>query len=73
MSQPAIDITALTAEQRLELIGRLWDSLTDEQVPLSTEERVILDERLDQLERDGSRGVPWEKLRSRWARERGGE
>ena len=70
MSEPAIDITALSPEERLELIGRLWDSLSDEDVPLSREERDLLDERLDRLERDGPSGVPWEDIAARWKRER---
>lgn len=72
MSQPAIDIAALSPEERLDLIGQLWDSLDDEDVPLTDDERRILDERLDRLDREGSSGVEWSEIKRRWSRERDG-
>jgi putative addiction module component (TIGR02574 family) len=65
MSEPAIDIARLTPEQRLELMERLWDSLEDDHVPLTTTQREELDRRLDELDRDGPRGIPWEKVLER--------
>jgi len=37
MSKPVLDFTGLSTEQRLELIGQLWDSLEDAP-PLSPEQ-----------------------------------
>jgi putative addiction module component (TIGR02574 family) len=62
MSKPALDIERLTPEERLELIERLWDSLSDDDVPLTDAQREELDRRLDALDREGPVGVPWEQV-----------
>ena len=62
MSKPALDIEQLTPEERLELIERLWDSLSDDEVPLTDPQRQELDHRLDALDREGPVGVPWEQV-----------
>lgn len=66
----ALNIDDLTPSERLDLIGRLWDSLSDEQVPLTDEERDLLDERLDRIDRDGPSGFAWTDISARWAAER---
>ena len=38
MSKPTIDFTQLTVEERLDLIGQIWDSL--ERVPPLTPEQI---------------------------------
>jgi putative addiction module component (TIGR02574 family) len=63
MSKPALDIEELTPEERLELIERLWDSLSDDEVPLTDPQRQELDHRLDALDREGPVGIPWEQVR----------
>lgn len=60
--KPAVDINQLTPEERLDLIERLWDSLSDDDVPLSDAQREELDRRLDALDREGPAGVPWEQV-----------
>ena len=65
MSEPAIDIGRLSPEQRLRLLEQLWDSLTDDEVPLTAAQREELDKRLDELEREGPRGIPWDEVLSR--------
>ncbi len=59
-----IDIANLSAEERLRLLEELWDSLsaTPEAVPLTNAQRDELDRRLDELDRDGSVGIPWEEV-----------
>ena len=56
----AIDISTLTPNERLELIGELWDSLseTPEAIELSQEQREELDRRIADLERDRKLGLP---------------
>ena len=46
------------------MIEELWDSLSDqpESVPLTDAQRQELDRRLDDLERSGPEGIPWEKV-----------
>lgn len=65
MSEPAIDIKTLTPEQRLRLLEELWDSLSDSDVPLTDRQRVELDRRLNELEREGPRGIPWDEVLDR--------
>lgn len=63
MAKPAVDIDKLTREERLDLIEQLWDSLADEDVPLTTAQREELDRRLDRLDREGPVGIPWDQVR----------
>ncbi len=64
MSKPALNISELSAEERLRLIEELWDSLTEESgtVPLTNAQRDELDRRLDDLERSGPEGIPWDQV-----------
>ncbi len=58
MTQPAFDYKKLSPEERLDLIGEIWDSLENEQMPISPELQVELDRRLVDLERNPSEGRP---------------
>lgn len=64
MSKPALNIDDLTPEERLRLIEELWDSLTEKPgtVPLTNAQREELDRRLDDLERSGPKGIPWDEV-----------
>ena len=57
-----VDIRALTAEERLTLIGDIWDSLSPAEVPVSPAQRDELDRRLDELEADLDPGIPWNEV-----------
>ena len=48
------DIEILTVDERLELIERVWDSLTatQDEIPLTDSQRAELDRRIDDLEWD---------------------
>lgn len=58
-----IDIDRLDAQQKLELIAKLWDSLADEEVPLTDEQRAELDARLATYEQDRADAVSWDELK----------
>jgi len=58
MGRPAFDISKLSPQQRLELIGKLWDSLEDELPPLDPELLAELDRRLAEFEANPSEGRP---------------
>lgn len=58
----SIQIENLTHEERLSLLGDLWDSLSPEQVPFTEAQRSELDRRLDEFEHDGIPGIPWDKV-----------
>jgi len=64
MARSAVDIARLTPAERLQLVEELWDSLceTPEFVPLTDPQRAELDRRLDDLERDGPSGIPWDEV-----------
>ena len=67
MSKRSVDISSLTPEERLGLLEELWDSLAaaPEAVPLTDAQRAELDRRLDDLEREGPLGIPWDEVLSR--------
>jgi putative addiction module component (TIGR02574 family) len=67
MSKPEVDIAGLSAEERLSLLERLWDSLaaTPEAIPLTELQREELDRRLDELDAEGPVGIPWDEVLSR--------
>ena len=64
MGKPAINVGDLNPEERLRMIEELWDSLSDQpgSVPLTDAQRQELDRRLDDLERLGPDGIPWEEV-----------
>jgi putative addiction module component (TIGR02574 family) len=64
MSKPAINVGDLNPEERLRMIEELWDSLSDQpgSVPVTDAQRQELDRRLDDLDRSGPEGIPWEEV-----------
>ena len=63
MAMPAIDVDRLSTDERLDLIGRLWDSIgaAASLLPLTPAQREELDGRLDDLEREGPTGTAWDE------------
>ena len=61
MSIPAIDINKLAPEERLRLIGDLWESLRSQpgSVRLTRPQREELDRRLDELDRGDATVISW--------------
>ncbi len=64
MNKPALNVDQMSAEERLELIEQLWESLseTSEAVPMTKAQREELDRRLDDLESSPPGGIPWEEV-----------
>jgi putative addiction module component (TIGR02574 family) len=64
MSVPALNLGDLTPEEKLRLLEEVWDSLAADPgaVPLTAWQRRELDQRLDELDRDGATGIPWERV-----------
>ena len=67
MGHPAIDIDSMAPEDRLELIGELWDSLTrtPDSIPVPEAHLRELDARLDALEKGEAELVEWDEVRRR--------
>ena len=56
------ELVRLTPPERLALISQLWDSLEDNQLPLTVAQRAELDSRLATLDQDRREGVIWAAL-----------
>ena len=64
MAKLEIDINKLSAEERLDLIEELWDSLSADpsKIPLTDAQAKELDRRLAEMDQDESLGIPWETV-----------
>ena len=62
-----VDIASLSSEERLRLLDEIWESLSaaPEAIPLTAAQREELDRRLDELDREGPIGIPWEEVLQR--------
>ncbi len=64
------ELAQLSPEERLALIGQLWDSLGDAEVPLPEAQKAELARRLSSYDQDRAQAVMWEQLRAELARRR---
>ena len=55
----------LSPSDRLRLIEALWDTLSEEDIPITPEERALLDERLADLETNPGAQSPWPEVKAR--------
>ena len=60
-----VDIAKLSPEEPLELLEELWDSLSPEAIPMTDAQTEELDRRLDELDREGPVGIPWNEVLDR--------
>ena len=60
-------ISGLTHDEQLDLLEKVWEQLsaTGDALPLTAAQRAELDRRLDDLERDGPVGIPWDEVARR--------
>jgi putative addiction module component (TIGR02574 family) len=64
MARPKLDISRLTPEERLRLIGDLWDSLDDRSgLALSEALADELEDRVAEAEKDPGGGRSWESIK----------
>jgi putative addiction module component (TIGR02574 family) len=63
MGHPAIDIDGMPPEDRLKLIGELWDSLQrqPESIPFPETHRKEIHARLDAIDRGEAEVVEWDE------------
>jgi putative addiction module component (TIGR02574 family) len=61
------EIPRLTAPERLAVIGQLWDSLDDAQLPVDPAQRDELARSLNSFEQDRSEAATWEQLKAELA------
>ncbi|MGI8991543.1 MAG: addiction module protein [Bryobacteraceae bacterium] len=58
------EIVRLSASERLALIAQLWDSLEQNQLPLSQAQQTELERRLVSLDQDRRQGITWDALKA---------
>ena len=58
-------VRTLSVAERIELIGVVWESLSPGEVPLSAEEKVLLDARLADVEQNPDDQSPWSEVQAR--------
>ena len=58
------EIVSLSPSERLALIAQLWDSLEQDQLPVTREQATELDRRLASLDEDRKSGVTWSALKA---------
>lgn len=61
----SLGIDQLSEQQRLSLIGEIWDSLSHHNYPIPESHRQELDRRLAAADADPAGGRPWEEVRAR--------
>ncbi len=57
-----LDFSHLSTEQRLDLIGEIWDSIDHDAVPLTAAQTAEVDRRLETLDEDIKHGIDAEAL-----------
>lgn len=68
MNEPAVRIESLSRDERLNLLEKLWDSLsqTSADVPVTPAQQAELDRRSNALDQDVVKGralgVPWDEV-----------
>lgn len=66
MGRSSVNIKGLSREERLAVMEEIWDSLEPEDVPVTDSQRVELDRRSADLDRDiklgRPLGIPWEEV-----------
>jgi putative addiction module component (TIGR02574 family) len=58
------EVARMTPPERLALIAQLWDSLEQDQLPLTAAQQVELERRLDSLDEDRRGAVGWAELKA---------
>ncbi len=67
MSISAADLLELSVQERINLVGEIWDSIAavPEQVELSPEIRELLKQRLAEHREHPNSGSPWAEVKAR--------
>ncbi|MDP1699287.1 MAG: addiction module protein [Xanthomonadaceae bacterium] len=61
-------VKTLSAADRLELIGAVWETLSPIDAPATDEEKTLLDARLADLETNPGDHAPWPEVQARLRR-----
>lgn len=58
-------VKTLTAVDRIELLGHVWDTLSPTEAPATPEEKQLLESRLADLEKNPNDQSPWREVQAR--------
>lgn len=61
-------IVSLNPSDRLELIGAVWDSLSDDDLPVTAAEKALLDARIADMESNPDDQSSWPEVKARLER-----
>lgn len=61
------EINRMSPQERLSLIGDLWDSLSDSEVPLPQAQRLELERRLAHFDEQASHAITWDQFKAKLA------
>ncbi len=64
------EVRRLPASERARLIDTLWDTLAPEDLPVTPEERELLDARMADMETNPHDQSPWREVKARLAQRR---
>lgn len=62
-------VKTLSPAERLELIGAVWETLSAADVPVTAEEKALLDARLADLDSSPEDQSPWSEVEARLRRQ----
>ncbi len=65
MALPKLDVQALTPEERLLLIEKLWDSLDNDHVDLTAAQQAEVERRLDDMDVNPDDVISWSEAQRR--------
>jgi putative addiction module component (TIGR02574 family) len=58
-------VKRLSATERMELIGAVWESLEPDEIPVSNSDKALLDSRLEDAQQNPQDQSPWPEVRER--------
>jgi putative addiction module component (TIGR02574 family) len=58
-------VKRLSATERMEFIGAVWESLEPEEIPVCDSDKALLDSRLEDAEQNPQDQSPWPEVRER--------
>lgn len=68
-TEPAFDYRRLSIAERLQLVEDIWDSIAADadatSLPVSDEDKALLDERIAEQDANPGTGAPWAEVRAR--------
>lgn len=59
------DVLSLSPQERVEILDAVWETLAPEDLPVTNEERELLDARMADLEANPEDQSPWSEVKAR--------